>query len=95
MALSINRLVGMTVGGFFFWLHLPGLDAEELFRKAVEHGVAFVPGVAFFPSLDEQVGPPQSGPENARLCFTFANTDEIDEGCRRLGQALEEVAPCR
>jgi 2-aminoadipate transaminase len=79
------------LGGFFFWLRLPNLDAEELFHRAIERGVAFVPGAAFFPRLDEQVGPPQMGTENARLCFTFANTDEIDEGCRRLGQVLEEV----
>ena len=37
-------------GGFFSWLTLPdGVDAVELARRAVERGVAVVPGAPFFP----------------------------------------------
>lgn len=75
-------------GGFFFWLTLPGRDSDELFNEAVERGVAFLPGGAFYPSADEQVGQVFGGSEHARLCFTFANEAQIAEGCRRLAQAL-------
>ncbi len=76
-------------GGFFFWLRIPGRDASELFRRAVEEGVAFVPGVAFYPGADEQVGAISEGPDLARLCFTFADPATIEEGCRRLARAIE------
>ena len=36
-------------GGMFLWARLPqGMDATELLPKAVDKGVAFVPGAAFF-----------------------------------------------
>jgi 2-aminoadipate transaminase len=75
-------------GGFFFWLRLPGLDSSQVFRRAVEEKVAFVPGPAFYPGGDEQVGPVRRGDEFARLAFTFADDAQIDEGCRRLGRVL-------
>ncbi len=76
-------------GGFFFWLRFPGRNADELFRRAIDGGVAFVPGPSFYPAADEQVGPVQEGDELARLCFTFADPAAIDEGCRRLGGVLD------
>lgn len=75
-------------GGFFFWLDLPGRDAREVFRRAVEEGVAFLPGPAFYPEPDETVGPAVDGSNKARLCFTFADSEEIEEGSRRLARAL-------
>ena len=36
-------------GGMFFWVELPrGVDAMALLPQAVERGVAFVPGAAFY-----------------------------------------------
>jgi 2-aminoadipate transaminase len=36
-------------GGMFFWLTLPeGLDAAALLPRAVDAGVAYVPGGSFF-----------------------------------------------
>jgi 2-aminoadipate transaminase len=75
-------------GGFFYWLQLARHDADAAFRLAVEAKVAFVPGPAFYPAADEQVGAPADGRRFARLCFTFATMEEIDEGCRRLATAL-------
>jgi 2-aminoadipate transaminase len=75
-------------GGFFYWLRLPGLDSSQVFQRAVEEKVAFVPGTAFYPGEDEQAAPASSGTELARLAFTFANDAAIDEGCRRLGRVL-------
>jgi 2-aminoadipate transaminase len=74
-------------GGFFFWLELKG-DARALFEKAADRGVAFLPGDTCFPSPDETIGPPVDGSRFARLCFTFAQPAEIDEGMKRLAAAL-------
>ena len=39
----------VPAGGMFFWVELPeGVDALELLPRAVERGVAFVPGSAFY-----------------------------------------------
>jgi len=76
-------------GGFFFWLRLPGRDSQALFDRAIAENVAFLPGGAFYPDPTEQVGEVQGGKEFARLAFTFAEPDQIAEGCRRLARALE------
>lgn len=75
-------------GGFFFWVRLPGRNAQAVFAKAIDEGVAFLPGRAFYPEPDETVGPTVDGSSLARLCFTFANGEEIAEGCSRLARAL-------
>ncbi|MDR3280177.1 MAG: PLP-dependent aminotransferase family protein [Synergistaceae bacterium] len=70
-------------GGFFFWLTVPGIDTEELFKKAVDRGVAFVHGRAFYAN---------GGGENVlRTCFTFATSDDLEEGSRRLRDAIEDM----
>jgi len=75
-------------GGFFFWVRLTG-DGQELFRRAVEEGVAFLPGDTCFPEAAETVGEPHDGRRFARLCFTFAQPPEIVEGAKRLARALQ------
>jgi len=75
-------------GGFFFWLELAATDSRSLFHRAVENGVAFLPGDAFFPEPGETVVGSCDGSHFARLCFTFASGEEIDEGCRRLALSL-------
>ncbi|MEE4271578.1 MAG: PLP-dependent aminotransferase family protein [Thermoanaerobaculales bacterium] len=75
-------------GGFFYWLELASGSARELFDRAAAENVAFVPGGAFYPDVPEQVGNVHAGDRFARLCFTFADEESIDEGCRRLGRVL-------
>ena len=75
-------------GGFFFWLRFPGRSSRELFDRAIGERVAFVPGGAFYPGTDETTGESVTGDEFARLCFTFADEAEIDEGCRRLARSI-------
>ena len=75
-------------GGFFFWLQMQS-DARELFRKAADRGVAFLPGDTCYPSRDETVGPTVEGSRHARLCFTFAQPTEIEQGVKRLADALK------
>ncbi len=95
MAAALRQgLAGLPVswqapdGGFFFWLDLGGVDSQALFARAIEEGVAFLPGRAFYPDAEETEGEAVSGARFARLCFTFAQPDEIAEGCRRLAHCL-------
>ncbi|MGD1147161.1 MAG: PLP-dependent aminotransferase family protein [Thermoanaerobaculaceae bacterium] len=74
-------------GGFFFWVRLAS-DGQELFRRAVNEGVAFLPGETCYPEAGETVGEPHDGRPFARLCFTFAQPNEIVEGTKRLARAL-------
>jgi 2-aminoadipate transaminase len=70
-------------GGFFFWLKTPGIDTRRLFDRAVERGVAFVHGRAFFAN--------GGGDDCLRACFTFAREDELEEGARRLRDAIDDL----
>ena len=45
-------------GGFFSWLTLPGVDAVGLAGRAIEQGVAVVPGMLFFPGRPGHGQPP-------------------------------------
>ncbi|MDD3018483.1 MAG: PLP-dependent aminotransferase family protein [Comamonas sp.] len=72
-------------GGLFLWLRLTGqggklTDATELAKRAIDQGVAFVPGAPFF----------SQNPDMASLRLSFATADEekIREGVRRLAKAL-------
>jgi 2-aminoadipate transaminase len=71
-------------GGMFFWVELPeGVDAAALLPRAVELGMAYVPGAAFFatePKLN-----------TLRLSFVTVAPAEIDRGIALLAQALEAV----
>jgi 2-aminoadipate transaminase len=71
-------------GGLFLWLELPpGLRDEDVFRTAIEHAVAVVPGSGFF------VGPPQRG--FLRLNFSNQSEANIEIGMARLGRTLFDL----
>jgi 2-aminoadipate transaminase len=76
-------------GGFFLWVTLPSLiNADALTARAVEHGVVYVAGEAFFVN--------GSGRHFIRLSFSAPTPDRIDEGVKRLAAAIgEELAACR
>jgi 2-aminoadipate transaminase len=68
-------------GGFFTWLTLDGsLDSVEIAARAMEEGVAIVPGVPFFAD--------GRGRDGIRISFSRATGDEIAEGFGRLGRLL-------
>lgn len=70
-------------GGFFVWVELPSfINADALLAEAVEHGVTFVPGSAFYP--------PGQGRHCLRLAFCYAEPEAIDEGIRRLAEVIED-----
>ncbi|GAD24248.1 PLP-dependent aminotransferase family protein [Acidovorax sp. MR-S7] len=72
-------------GGLFVWARLTGAtgavaDGNVLAKRAIDKGVAFVPGTPFF----------CANPDHAtlRLSFATAGVDKIREGVARLGQAV-------
>ena len=72
-------------GGLFFWARLTGhggksQNAGEFAKRAIEKGVAFVPGAPFY----------AAEPDTAafRLSFATADVGKIEEGVGRLGLAL-------
>jgi 2-aminoadipate transaminase len=72
-------------GGMFFWLELPeGIDAMALLPQAVERGVAFVPGAAFYAE--------QPRANTLRLSFVTVAPAQIERGIELLAQALRETA---
>jgi len=71
-------------GGMFVWIYLPeNYNADELFQKALDYKVAFVPGSKFYPSGSERFN-------EIRLNFSYPTEEEIDEGIKRLGELLEK-----
>lgn len=71
-------------GGMFFWIRLPvGLDAMALLPKAVDAGIAFVPGAAFYAH--------QPDPRTMRLSFVTLTPALIEEGVAKLGRVLHEA----
>ncbi|NOZ91965.1 MAG: PLP-dependent aminotransferase family protein [Dictyoglomi bacterium] len=72
-------------GGFFIWMELPEwVDTYEMFRYAVDAGVVYVYGSAFYPY-------PELGKRNTlRLNFSLPTADDIKEGIRRLRLAYDK-----
>ena len=73
-------------GGLFVWARLTGAggrvaDGDELARRAIAQGVAFVPGAPFFCAQPDH--------STLRLSFATADPARIEEGIGRLGRALQ------
>ena len=69
-------------GGLFLWLTFPEwLNAADVLKAAIQQKVAFVPGESFFAD--------GTGQNTARLNFSNATPERIDEGVRRLARCLE------
>jgi 2-aminoadipate transaminase len=69
-------------GGFFAWLELPvGGDSVQVAGRALEEGVAVVPGPPFFAD--------GGGERFVRLSFSRVADHEIEEGVRRLAASLD------
>ncbi len=71
-------------GGMFLWATLPeGVSTMDLFPKALERGVAFVPGDPFYAEPGAR--------STMRLNFTNADADTIRDGIRRLAEVIAEA----
>jgi 2-aminoadipate transaminase len=72
-------------GGFFLWATLPrAIDADAMIPRAVEHGVIYVAGEAFF------VDKAGSGRNLIRLSFSAPHPDRIRQGVARLAACVRE-----
>jgi 2-aminoadipate transaminase len=70
------------VGGMFFWLELrEGLDAMALLPKAVEAGMAYVPGAAFYARAPRA--------NTLRLSFVTVPAAKIEQGVAALAGVLK------
>jgi 2-aminoadipate transaminase len=72
-------------GGMFVWLRLPeGLHAQALLPRAVDAGMAFVPGAPFYAH--------QPDPRTLRLSFVTTTAAEIERGMAALAQVVRQAA---
>lgn len=70
-------------GGMFIWFELPeNLDADALLDKALEAGVAYIPGESFYPTNPKK--------NVIRLNFTLVSEEQIVKGIKILGDFLKE-----
>lgn len=73
-------------GGMFIWVEGPvGVDAEQIYWKAVEQNVAFVPGKYFYIE-------PEDGLPTMRLNFTRVNEATIEQAIATLGKVIQEFS---
>ncbi|MCP4718431.1 MAG: PLP-dependent aminotransferase family protein, partial [Desulfobacteraceae bacterium] len=72
-------------GGMFLWVTGPkGFKAMSLYEKAIENGVAFVPGQFFYTNQEE-------GIETMRLNYTMADEATIETGIEKLAASILAV----
>jgi 2-aminoadipate transaminase len=83
MERALRRELGSAVswpkptGGFFLWLTLDSaIDADRMIPRAVEHGVIYVAGEAFYVNGE--------GRNTLRLSFSAPTPDRIEAGVSRL-----------
>lgn len=70
-------------GGFFVWASVPEfIDTKEMLAEAINRGVAYVPGGAFFPD--------GSGTNFMRLAYCFVDAEKIDQAIKQLGKVIKE-----
>jgi len=73
-------------GGMFIWAEgPPGLDMEDLYWKAVEKKVAYVPGKYFYTG-------PGEGIETMRLNFTMADEETLDRAMKILSEVIKNYS---
>ncbi|MCX7787209.1 MAG: PLP-dependent aminotransferase family protein [Spirochaetes bacterium] len=77
-------------GGMFIWAEGPKeLDLEQVYYRAIERKVAYVPGKFFFTE-------PGEGMSTMRLNFTCSDAPTLEKAIRTLGDVLAEaVVPKR
>jgi 2-aminoadipate transaminase len=72
-------------GGLFLWATLPEtISTTEMFPKALEENVAFVPGESFFAN--------GGGQNTMRLNFSMMPPDRINEGIVRLSHVIKRFS---
>ena len=73
-----------TQGGMFLWVTLPeGIRAVDLYRKALDKGVAICPGDPFYET--------ERDVRTFRINYSNSADEVIDKGIRILGEACAEL----
>jgi len=87
MEQALRREMGETVtwprpkGGFFLWVTLPsGVDAASMITRAINEGVVYVTGEAFYVNGE--------GHDTLRLSFSAPTPERIEAGVQRLAATL-------
>jgi len=76
--------VNHPAGGFHLWCRLPAdMRSRSLLREAANEQVAFVIGEPFH--VDG------GGQQHFRLSYAYPETDHIEEGVRRIGNAIKRL----
>lgn len=71
-------------GGLFIWVELPeSINVQALFERCLKNNVAFVSGDSFYPNDVKQ--------NVFRLNYSNMSEERIEEGMKRLGEALREA----
>ncbi len=71
-------------GGLFLWITVPEeINTLELFYRAIEEKVAFVPGDVFYPKDYRRYN-------TMRINFSYPTKDEIVEGVKRLSSVIKK-----
>jgi 2-aminoadipate transaminase len=74
-------------GGYFMWVELPeGTEIDRVFEEANHRGVAIVKGTDFLL---------EGGENTLRLAYSGVTEDQIDEGVRRLAEAVRAAQGAR
>jgi len=73
----------VPAGGMFLWVRMPaGIDTVALLPKAVERGLAFVPGAPFYAGASDA--------RTMRLSFVTASVEQIDTAIAALAEVVRE-----
>lgn len=71
-------------GGFYLWVSVPaGIDTEKLVYEAIDRGIVYIPGTAFFTN--------GAGRSELRLSFCLPSVEDIRRGARILGELFTEA----
>jgi 2-aminoadipate transaminase len=88
LAAALDRHLGSRIeynrpeGGMFLWARLNDpVDASEVLQHAIEEGMIFVPGSAFYADAPDH--------STLRLSFATPAADELDAAVQRLVRALD------
>jgi DNA-binding transcriptional MocR family regulator len=91
LAAALTRHLGQRIvfnrpeGGMFLWARLnEGFDASDVLRHAMDEGMIFVPGSAFYSDAPDR--------STLRLSFATAAPAELDVAVQRLSRALDRSA---
>lgn len=81
-----------TAGGYFIWLTLPhGLDAKVIEKRALhEEGLIVAPG-PLFRIGDKEATEKARFESDIRLCFAWAEEEELAEGVRWLARLIKRA----